>query len=228
MVRRRSGRTLACQDRCAPPEAARVRHDDAVKVGDRGQRTVVQLLGRDLGDAGLQRTGRASIGDDGRLLPVEEGALRGEGHAHVRHEPGDDDVVVTGGIDQIGQVRADVGVRGGLRDHGLALDGGDLRVDLPDLGVDVVRGAIATVVDDVDHRRPRLPRLGEQAGGSVEGWLPPVELHHAGGVGVLKVDHDQGRVGQLGGGVVEAVELAKRRACHRSPQMSWGQCSGRS
>lgn len=133
-------------------------HNDAVEVGDRCQRAVVKLLGAHLSDGGLQRPGGADVGNDRHPIAPQERALTGEGHAHVRHEADDDDVLMPGGIHPITEVSADEGVRCCLDDRRLTLHGCDQRVDLPDLGAHVVGGALSAVVDlSMSRRCPKIP-----------------------------------------------------------------------
>ncbi|MGX1120919.1 hypothetical protein RKD37_006282 [Streptomyces ambofaciens] len=162
---------------------------------------------------GRARVAQASATTVGRR-PAQEGALGGERHAHVRHEADDDEIVVAGRVDVLAEVRAEEGVRCLLGDDRFALDRRDARVDLPDLGPEVVRAALAAVVDDVDDLGALPAGAGQQPGARVERFLPAVEFHHAGRVGVLVVDEDQRGVGELGGGVVEPAETAQRGSGH--------------
>ena len=73
---------------------------------------------------------------------------------------------------------------------------GNLAADLADLGRDVIRRSWAGVVHDVEDRDAAGTGAGQQAGRLGEGVLRAVQLHDTAPVGVLAVDHDQGRVRQ--------------------------------
>ncbi len=183
----------------------------AEQVGDRRQaRGLERLRGEDGAVRRLQGAGRGGLGDHGGTVAAVEGALRGEEDAHVRHEPGDDQVTGdTEVLERLFQVRRVERVGELLDDDFLALDRGHRVADRADLGPDVVRGPLAAVVDDVDDGRTRGTRGGEQPRSGGQGLLGLVEPHDAAAVGVLEVDHDQGGVAQAGQVLGKADHIAE-------------------
>ncbi len=131
------------------------------------------------------------------------------------HEPGQHEVLAAlrgeaeggEGRDEVGGVE---GVGEGLDDDGFAGQGSDLGADGADVGADVVRGARAAVVDDVDHRGARRAGAAQEVGGGGESLLGAVQGHHAGAVGLLEIDHEEDGVGQPGQPVVQADHGAQR------------------
>ena len=103
-----------------------------------------------------------------------------------------------------------------LHHHGLAFDRRHDIGDLPDRRLDVIRGARACIMHDVDHRAACGAEAFEQGSGFLQRRLDADELHDAFAIGLLAVDQHERALRNRRGVGVHPGQFAKCRARHAS------------